>query len=162
MSIYLRQQEQTRALAAARKRRHEDRRFAWADQAGDCPTYRFSNSGVTLVAKDLATLLRGPSLVAGGNAAADRALENACPMLFSLLTSTSVGGKSRRVATLSIFAADGFWKASLTERDQNLSLWAQSESLAAVLPALEAELSLDPIPWRNKPSTGSTGGKKRS
>jgi len=95
----------------------------------------------------------------GAAAAQDKRMEAKTPMLYSLLTCTSLGGgKTRKPCTLTIFAGDGVWKASLKERDHNMVLWAACDSLEGIPEALEAQLALEVIPWRQQ----TFGAGKRS
>lgn len=109
--------------------------------------------------KTLQQLLSNSSSKPNAPAAADPGFEARCPMLFSLLTDqTAVKGTPRRVATLSIFAADGVWKASLNERGTSMQLWASCDEMAGLVDALEILLGEDPIPWKVS-NFGGRGGK---
>lgn len=99
--------------------------------------------------RNLADLISGQAPNLKGPAASDDALEEKCPLLHLLMTSQEDDkGKKRKVCSLSIFAGDGVWKASLNERDKGLVLWASADSLATLPEALEALLNETPIPWR--------------
>lgn len=99
--------------------------------------------------RNLSDLLAGKSLDPKAPAATDEALDEKCPLLHLLMTSqTDDKGKKRKVCSLSIFAADGAWKASLNERDKGLVLWASADTLGSLPEALEALLNETPIPWR--------------
>lgn len=111
-----------------------------------------------MASKSIGEMLNVSAAAKGGVAAEDVELEGRCPLLFSLLTCTSPEkGRTRRVCTMSVFAADGVWKASLNERDRELVLWASSDALASLPDALEAQLALDPIPWRSSSQRGRGG-----
>lgn len=108
--------------------------------------------------KDVRELLSGMNKAKDTPAAHDEKLEAECPLLHSLLTQTSLGnGRFRKPCTLSIFAADGVWKASLNARDEGLVLLAAADVMAALPEALETLLNLDVIPWRR--SAMARGGK---
>jgi hypothetical protein len=81
-------------------------------------------------------------------------------MLYSLLTDKSVAnGKARRTCSLTIFAADGVWKASLNERDRGMTLWASADQLQTLPEALEALLEETPVPWHIS-NFGGRGGNR--
>jgi len=160
MTVWLRVAELARVRKVAAERRRKDRQLDKYASFG--PTsdqyYTLTPKGVIPMAKTLQELFFTKASVKGAPAAHDKALSERCPMLHALLTETSLGGgKTRRVATLSIFAGDGVWKGSLNERDQNLTLWASSDSLEALPGALEAQLALEVITWRAR----SFGPKER-
>jgi hypothetical protein len=108
------------------------------------------------IAEILARTPSGP----GSPAADDAALRDRCPMLHDLMTVVSLDGKrQRKVCTLTIFAADGVFKASLNERDRGLTLWASCDALAGIPDALETMLAMDPIPWRQATAQPQRGGR---
>jgi hypothetical protein len=91
----------------------------------------------------------------------DKDVEAVAPVLHAFLTEGKDGqGKERRTSTLLVFVDEGAWKACLTERDHELTLWASSDTLWGLLEALEARLTERPVEWRKKKPWTGPGGKK--
>lgn len=97
---------------------------------------------------------------AGSPAAHDEDLGASCPALHDYLTATvGPGGVSRKPSSLTVFAEDGVFKGVLSERDEGLSLWASSDTVAGLLGALDGLLQAVTVPWRK--AGGGQGGKRK-
>jgi hypothetical protein len=100
---------------------------------------------VTFLRKLKASDIRGP----GGVMAEDPQWAKDYPALHEWMTALrGPDGKPRQVCTLTVFAAEGAWKAFLNERDAGMYLAATGDSVAAVLAILEGLLVAPETPWR--------------
>jgi hypothetical protein len=68
-------------------------------------------------------------------------------------------GTIRKTSSLLIFCEDGQWKACLSEREEELTLWASADSLAGLLEALEATLQSPTPQWRTSSGKRKSGSK---
>jgi len=92
----------------------------------------------------------------------DKDVSQVAPTLHAFLTQgEDDDGKERQVSTLLVFAEEGVWKACLSERDHDLTLWASAETFWGLLEALEGRLTESPVEWRKKKPYGQQGGKKK-
>lgn len=87
--------------------------------------------------------------------ACDGALKKTHPNLHDFMTVEAVKGKPRETGSLFVFVDMGLFKACLTDRQVEMTLWQAQDSLAGLLEALEADLaSGDRKLWRSKKPTG--------
>lgn len=139
-----------RRLIARRRQKDAARRRAYAPGPNNAPYFTLTHKGLFMAKKSLADLTSTTCVDSSAPAAVDEKMANETPLLYLLLTARMASGtKARKTCSLTIFAADGVWKASLNERDKGLVLWASADELAALPGALEALLEATPIPWRS-------------
>lgn len=92
-------------------------------------------------------------------AARDEEFEKDHPAITEFMTlRKGDDGKVRKTASLLVFCEDGLWKCCLSEREEELTLWASSDTLAGLLEALEATLQAPAPQWRT--SSGKRKPKK--
>jgi len=66
-------------------------------------------------------------------------------------------GEARQRSTLVIFVEDGNFKACLSDKDSNTSLWASCKSFDDLLEAMESRLTDDRPDWRRARLKGKKG-----
>jgi hypothetical protein len=73
------------------------------------------------------------------------------PLLFAFIAEpTYPDGTARELATVTVFVDTGVFKACLSDRDTQQSLWASSGSLEGLWDALEGRLNDPDADWRRK------------
>ncbi len=161
MGYYGRISDARKARKLAAKRRHRLNQAMRRQAPGpwNAPYFVTTYIGVFMSRKTLAEMTQSTAMDADAPAAHDPSLNGRCPMLHDLLTVRVLpGGKRRATCTISIFAADGVFKASLNEKDRGLVLWAAADELGSLPDALEALLAETPIPWRRSAYSNGRGG----
>lgn len=90
--------------------------------------------------------------VGGGDAGGvDVVLAKECPTLACYLGSdTWPDGEVRQRSTLIVFFEEGSYKACLSDKDTNMTLWAAAKTLEGLPEALEARLTDDSPDWRKQ------------
>jgi hypothetical protein len=84
------------------------------------------------------------------------------PALHEYLTaSRDPEGKVRQTCSLAIYGHLGRFKAFLNDRDCGAAIGVESDSVAGLLGALEAELESDAPSWFWRQGQGENGGKKK-
>lgn len=68
-------------------------------------------------------------------------------------------GQQRATAAIYLFFEGGRFRASLNDRDQELVVWADSDTFVGLLEALEGLVSDSKCPWRAKPERNGKAGK---
>jgi len=81
----------------------------------------------------------------------DPAFQKTCPALFEYMTAVSFSdGQTRTPCSLTVFAEDGAFKACLSERDMDLTLWGTGATFHEALACLETRLVSPNPDWRKK------------
>jgi len=70
-------------------------------------------------------------------------------------------GQARQRSTLIVFSEEDAFKACLTDKDNDMTLWASSKTLSGLLGALEARLNDPEAEWRKR-RPPMPSGKKRT
>lgn len=84
-------------------------------------------------------------------AATDKDFAKDHPALVEFMTlRKDDAGNVRATSSLLVFCEDGQWKACFSEREEELTLWASSDSFLGLLEALEAMLESPAPQWRTK------------
>jgi len=97
----------------------------------------------------------------GDPRALDPAFLSVFPALHEYLTATSYpDGQPRRTASLTMFAEEGLWKACLSDRDTEQSLFVSSNVWGALIEELELLLQEEDPPFRkNRGAKGNATQK---
>lgn len=91
-------------------------------------------------------------------AATDKDFAKTHPALVEFMTlRRNDDGTPRQTSSLLIFCEDGVWKACLSERERELTLWAAGDTLAELLEAMEATLQSPAPQWRTKSGKRTKG-----
>jgi len=91
-------------------------------------------------------------------AATDKDFAKAHPALVEFMTLRKMDdGSPRQTSSLLIFCEDGVWKACLSERERELTLWAAGDTVAELLEAMEATLQSPAPQWRTKTGKRTKG-----
>ncbi len=141
------------------------------DRMFDRPTYYYlgdtDRDGKTIGPREIGELLMAlkritpdKSLDASRSAGFDdAAFAKDYPTLYEHLTATTwEDGTARIPSSIIMFAEEGMLKACLSERNDQMSLWASGNGLKGVLKALEGALNTPAPQWRKQKSQG---GKKK-
>lgn len=84
------------------------------------------------------------------------------PYLAAFLTDAAYEDGSRRVGgTITVWAQNGQWKASLHERSAGLVLWVTAEGWPAVLELAECLLASEDAPWAANGAPSEKGKKAK-
>jgi len=90
-------------------------------------------------------------------------LSKSCPALHEYLTVGELpGGEVRQTSTVTIFTEGGLWKACLSERDAEATLFASGDTVESCLDNLEERLKAPHVDWRRKGQKGDGKPQKRS
>lgn len=85
----------------------------------------------------------------GTPAASDEAFAKKYPTLAAYLTDTAYeDGSARRTATMTVFAEEGLFKASINDREQSRSAFMAADTFTGLLDRLEKGLQADRLDWR--------------
>jgi hypothetical protein len=89
----------------------------------------------------------------------DPAFAKVCPALHEHMTVTAFDdGQVRSTCSLVLFCEEGVFKACLTDRDTEFSLWGTGETFHGALASLESRLVSPDPGWRKKrPQKGRQG-----
>lgn len=110
-------------------------------------TWRYEVHGVSVLRRRVA---RGPGAEPLGGLNPESPSVKRFPGLSEFLGATVYGdGTDRLQGTISIFVADGKWKGSLNDRDQELSLYVTANDLVKLLDVLEAAVVKEEGDWRS-------------
>jgi hypothetical protein len=82
------------------------------------------------------------------------------PVLHEFMTvRVTEGSKTFEPASMTLFSADGVFKACLNDRASSQQLWAAGASLEELLAAMEARLTSEEPDWRPQPMRKPGKGK---
>jgi hypothetical protein len=116
------------------------------------------------MAKSLLATGRGKQFVKGKKPAmADKAFADAHPVLHAYLTEeVDEEGKSRSVSKATVFVEQGQVKVSLSDPDNDCSLYVSCDAFASIWEALEGRLASGEADWRSWKGGKAKAGKRRS
>lgn len=130
-------------------------RFSLRTDCWDCISYA---SKEQTIMSFLRKLSRPADADLTGEPAHDRQLATDYPALHEHLTAlVDAEGKRRQTCSLTLYGAQGSFKAYLNDRDAGCSLAVEERSLEGILGALETELEAECPRWRwpDRPKGGS-------
>jgi hypothetical protein len=119
------------------------------------------SSEVYKMSEKIKKALAGAKKAGPTEAANDPELERSAPILHEFLTlAKGEGGRARKTSSITVFAADGAFKACLNDRETGFCLWAEAATLAGLPEALEEQLGSESVPWRVSASNARVKGNK--